>query len=78
VGFVGFLDPPKESAKKAIDLLRQYGVQVKIITGDNSIVTKTIARAVGLVSREILRGDQIEKLSDAELQNVVEKVDIKK
>jgi Mg2+-importing ATPase len=69
VGFVGFLDPPKESAKKAIDFLRQLGVQVKIITGDNEIVTETIARAVGLVSHRILRGDQIEKLSDAELEN---------
>jgi Mg2+-importing ATPase len=76
VGFVGFLDPPKESAKKAIDFLRQLGVQVKIITGDNEIVTETIARAVGLVSPRILRGDQIEKLSDAELENAVEKVHI--
>jgi len=76
VGFVSFLDPPKESAKKTIDSLRQHGVQVKIITGDNGIVTETIARAVGLVSHQILRGDQIEKLSDAELENAVEKVHI--
>lgn len=75
-GFVAFLDPPKASAKKAIDLLAQHGVQVKIITGDNSIVTKMIAHEVGLISREILRGDEIEKLSDNDLKDAVKNVHI--
>lgn len=75
-GFIGFLDPPKQSAKKAIALLKQHGVQVKIITGDNSIVTQTIARKVGLDAHKILHGDQIEELSDAELGDAVKKVHI--
>ncbi len=76
VGFVGFLDPPKASAKEAIALLKQHGVQVKIITGDNSIVTTTIARAVGLDSRTVLRGDEIDALDEVELKKAVATVNI--
>lgn len=75
-GFVAFLDPPKKSAKKAIEILQQYNVQIKIITGDNSIVTKTIAEEVGIISNKILTGEEIEKMNDEKLKQEVKNINI--
>ena len=71
-GYVAFLDPPKETARQAIAALREYGVSVKIITGDNEVVTRKICKEVGLPIEHALLGKDVEKLSDAELQNVAE------
>lgn len=67
VGYIAFLDPPKESAKPAIETLNASGVQVKILTGDNEIVTKKVCSQVGLTTPEILLGRDIDLLSDEEL-----------
>ena len=67
MGFIGFLDPPKESAKEAIKALNNYGVNVKILTGDNEIVTRKICEDVGLNVDNILLGIEIEDMSDEEI-----------
>lgn len=66
-GYVGFLDPPKASAKDSIKKLEQYGVGIKIITGDNEIVTERVCRDVQLPIEGILTGDQMATLSDEDL-----------
>ena len=67
LGYIAFLDPPKESAGPAIRALNKSGVAVKIIAGDNEIITRKICREVGLDVDRIVLGPEIEKLSDAEL-----------
>ena len=67
-GFIGFLDPAKPSAKASIDALQRLGVTVKVLTGDNEIVTKKICRDVGIPINKILLGGEIEKMSDEELK----------
>jgi Mg2+-importing ATPase len=67
LGYIAFLDPPKESAGPAITALNKSGVAVKIITGDNEIITRKICREVGLEIDRIVLGPEIEKMSDAEL-----------
>ncbi len=67
LGYIAFLDPPKESAGPAIAALNRSGVAVKILTGDNEIVTRKICREVGLEVGRIVLGPEIEKMSEAEL-----------
>ncbi|WP_297631967.1 magnesium-translocating P-type ATPase [uncultured Clostridium sp.] len=76
IGFLGFLDPPKESTKEALDALAYYGVDVKILTGDNEIVTQKICNQVGFKITGILLGSEIEKMTDNELRNVALKTNI--
>ena len=71
-GYVAFLDPPKETARQAIAALREYGVAVKIITGDNEVVTRKICKEVGLPIEHALLGKDVEKLSDAKLEEAAE------
>jgi Mg2+-importing ATPase len=66
-GYVAFLDPPKETAREAIAALREHGIAVKIITGDNEVVTRKICKEVGLPIEHAMLGRDIEKLSDAQL-----------
>ena len=75
IGLIAFLDPPKPSAEVTIKKLKEYGVDIKILTGDNSFATKSICSAVGLDSR-IVTGKEIEELNDYELAKLVEEVDI--
>jgi len=70
-GYIAFLDPPKESAGPAIAALHQYGVTVKILTGDNEGVSRKVCHDVGLAVDAILLGSQIEAMSDAELASAV-------
>jgi Mg2+-importing ATPase len=72
-GYVAFFDPPKDSTAPAIAALRQHGVNVKVLTGDNDLVSKKICHEVGIPTDHVLIGAQIENLSDAELAEVVEK-----
>lgn len=74
VGFLAFFDPPKQSATQTIKDLRDLGVSVKILTGDNEIVTKKICDEVGIEVGKILLGKDIEKLNDEELIKEVESV----
>ncbi len=71
-GFLAFLDPPKETAGPAIAALREHGVAVKILTGDNAIVTRKICHEVGIEIGTPLLGHQIEQMSDRELGEKVE------
>lgn len=71
-GYIGFLDPPKASAKEALQLLEQHGVTVKIITGDNEIVTARICKDVELSGGTILLGSDIASLTDTELADRAE------
>ena len=64
-GFLTFLDPPKETAGPAIAALQQIGVAVKVLTGDNAVVTRKICRQVGLEPGEPLLGAEIEAMDDA-------------
>ena len=76
IGYLGLLDPPKKSAATAIQALKQYGVQVKVLTGDNEAVTKKICGEVGLASNQILLGSEIEDMEDGELQKKAENTTI--
>jgi len=67
LGFLAFLDPPKETAAEALERLHGLKVDVKILTGDNELVTSYICREVGLPVEQILLGSQVETLSEAEL-----------
>ena len=67
VGYIAFLDPPKESAAAAIRVLQEHGVAVKILTGDNEVVTRHICRKVGLPVEQVMLGSEIEAMSDPEL-----------
>ena len=64
MGFIGFLDPPKESSKIAIEKLNKSGIRVIVLTGDNAEVTKCICKKVGINSKNIVLGSQIDKLAD--------------
>ena len=75
IGLIAFLDPPKPSAEVTIKKLKEYGVGIKILTGDNAFATRNICNAVGITSK-ILTGNEIEELNDYELAEAVEKVDI--
>lgn len=66
-GILTFLDPPKDSARKAILALREHGVAVKVLTGDNPVVTASICAEVGIDTDQVLVGSEVEALSDAEL-----------
>ena len=76
LGFLAFLDPPKDTAQQAIQELANLGVQVKILTGDNDVVTRKICRDVGLSVERILLGGEIEALSDEELAARVEEITV--
>ena len=75
IGLIAFLDPPKPSAKTTINKLKDYGVSIKILTGDNAFATKSICSAVGIDSK-IVTGKEIEELNDYELSKLVEEVNI--
>ena len=71
-GFLAFLDPPKETASEAIRALAQHGVQIKVLTGDNEIVTRKICREVGLSIDQGVLGGALEEITDEELDQIVE------
>jgi Mg2+-importing ATPase len=75
IGLIAFLDPPKPSAKVTINKLKEYGVSIKILTGDNKFATESVCKAVGIDS-QIVTGKDIERLNDHELSLLVEKVDV--
>jgi Mg2+-importing ATPase len=75
-GYVAFLDPPKETARDAIGALGEYGVTVKIITGDNEIVTRKICKEVGLAVDCAMMGKEVCSLTDAELAEAAERTTI--
>lgn len=76
MGYLAFLDPPKESTADAIKLLKEHGVTTKILTGDNEKVTRTICKQVGLEVRNMLLGSDITKMSDYDLAKAAETTDV--
>ena len=76
IGYVAFLDPPKESTAPALKALAEHGVAVKVLTGDNERVTAKICREVGLERQGLLLGGDIERMSDAELAVAVETTNV--
>jgi len=72
-GYVAFLDPPKPTAATAIEALHKHGVAVKILTGDNDLISRKVCRDVGLLADPMLLGDEVEKMSDSELAEAAEK-----
>ena len=76
LGFIGFLDPPKESAKSSIEKLNNSGIRVVVLTGDNADITKCICNKVGIKSKRIVSGNQIEKLSDLALTRLLKNTNI--
>jgi Mg2+-importing ATPase len=72
-GYVAFLDPPKDSATRALAALHKHGLAVKILTGDNHLVSRKVCKDVGLDADPMLLGADIEKMSDAELAQAAEK-----
>jgi len=76
LGFVAFLDPPKPTVSQTIKDLKNLGIELKIITGDNEILTEKICRDINLEIKGIITGQQIDKLSDVELQRLALKTNI--
>jgi Mg2+-importing ATPase len=75
-GYLAFLDPPKDTAKTAIAALRQHGVTVKVLTGDNDLVTRKVCTEVGINAEKILLGNDVEKMSDEQLAGVIDCTDV--
>ena len=76
LGFIGFLDPPKESAKEAIEGLNNAGIRVMVLTGDNVEVTRCICNKAGINSKEIITGNKIDTLSDVALSRLLKRNNI--
>ncbi|HTV40558.1 MAG TPA: magnesium-translocating P-type ATPase [Candidatus Sulfotelmatobacter sp.] len=75
-GYLAFLDPPKDTASKAIAALRQHGVAVKVLTGDNDLVTRKVCSEVGIHAEKILLGNDVEKMSDEQLAEAIDGTDV--
>ena len=76
IGYVAFLDPPKESSAPALMALADHGVSVKVLTGDNELVTTRVCSQVGLAVGSVLLGPQVERMSDDALSHAVEVHDV--
>ena len=76
LGFIGFLDPPKESAKEAIEGLNNAGIRVLVLTGDNVEVTRCVCNKAGINSKEIITGNKIDTLSDVALSRLLKRNNI--
>ena len=75
-GFLTFRDPPRPDVREALDALRRDGVQVKILTGDNELVTRRICTEVGIDGRRIVLGDEMDRLSDSAVAALAERVHV--
>ena len=75
-GYLAFLDPPKDTAAKAITMLRQHGITVKVLTGDNDLVTRKVCTEVGIKAEKILLGSQVETMTDPQLAEAVDATDV--
>ncbi len=73
IGYLAFLDPPKESTSAAVRVLREHGVDTKILTGDNDKVTRTICKQVGIGVKNMLLGPDIAQMTDVQLAEAAEK-----
>lgn len=76
MGYLAFLDPPKESTPKALKALKEHGVAVKVLTGDNDKVTRCVCRQLGIPAERILLGSDLEAMPDDALGKAVESVSV--
>jgi P-type Mg2+ transporter len=76
LGYIAFLDPPKESASEAIAVLSRRGVRVKILTGDNEVITRKICREVHLDAGDIVLGGKVAQLTDTELADLADRTTV--
>ena len=76
IGFIGFLDPPKESAKEAVERMNKAGIRVIVLTGDNAEVTKCICDKVNIKSKHIILGSELDKLPDVAVHRLIKKNNI--
>ncbi len=76
IGFIGFLDPPKESAKEAVERMNKAGIRVIVLTGDNAEVTKCICDKVNIKSKNIILGNELDKLPDVAVHRLIRKNNI--
>jgi Mg2+-importing ATPase len=72
-GYVAFLDPPKDTAAGALAALHKHGIAVKILTGDNPLISRKVCKDVGLLPDPMLLGADVEKMSDAELAEAAQR-----
>lgn len=72
IGYLAFLDPPKETTRKALEALKKHGVEVKVLTGDNALVTRSVCQQVGLAADKMVLGEEINRLDDSELSVLLE------
>ncbi|HOX54286.1 MAG TPA: magnesium-translocating P-type ATPase [Candidatus Omnitrophota bacterium] len=75
-GYMAFLDPPKPTVKKAIEALKKLGIDFKVLTGDNELVTKKICSEVGLDVKGLVIGDEVEKATDSKLKELVKATNV--
>ncbi|MGC1404224.1 MAG: magnesium-translocating P-type ATPase, partial [Thermodesulfobacteriota bacterium] len=76
LGYIAFFDPPKESAAQALELLKKAGVRVKVVTGDNGLVTHKVCRDVGLKVHRIVTGAELSQLSKEDFSLIVQEADV--
>jgi Mg2+-importing ATPase len=76
VGFLAFLDPPLEDVAAVLQSLRRDGVRVKILTGDNELVTRHVCSEVGLDATRIVLGEELDRMSDPALTRVVQRTNV--
>lgn len=76
LGFVAFMDPPKETARESLQLLSKAGMELKILTGDNELVTKKTCEQLGFEIRRIVLGSELSEMYDDALARVVEEANI--
>lgn len=72
IGYLAFLDPPKETASKALKALKENGVGVKVLTGDNALVTRSVCQQIGLEEDQLILGSEIDKMDDESLKEILE------
>ena len=76
LGFIAFLDPPKETAKEALQLLKNAGIELKILTGDNELVTRKVCEYLGFEIKGVVTGSEIAQMHDDALARVVEEANV--
>jgi Mg2+-importing ATPase len=73
-GYLAFLDPPKDTSRSALAAMQSHGISVKVLTGDNELVSRKICKEVGIPAEQFLLGNQVEKMSDEELAESIESI----
>jgi P-type Mg2+ transporter len=76
LGYLAFLDPPKETAAPAVEALHADGITLKVLTGDNELVTRTICRQVNLPAEQVMLGSEVASLDDQQLAEAVERTTV--